>query len=136
MVFTDRPADLSPSAADRARSAAGYAGDLLLDAVCAWRLSYMITGRKHPQEALGLAMTAAAALGRAMRVPSSEQLSVYGALHLAAATAAAACYDRATTEAVLAKARGIADTPCRRRYRRALTAAGRPVAPAARGRPV
>ena len=109
MVFTDRPADLSPSAADRARSAAGYAGDLLLDAVCAWPLSYMITGRKHPQEALGLAMTAAAALGRAMRVPSSEQLSVYGALHLAAATAAAACYDRATTEAVLAKARGIAN---------------------------
>ena len=96
----------------------------------------MITGRKHPQEALGLAMTAAAALGRAMRVPSSEQLSVYGALHLAGATAAAACYDRATTEAVVAKARGIADTPCRRRYRRALTAAGRPVAPAARGRPV
>jgi hypothetical protein len=30
MVFTDRPADLSPSAADRARSAAGYAGELLL----------------------------------------------------------------------------------------------------------
>jgi hypothetical protein len=30
-------------------------------------------------------------------------------LHLAAATAAAACYDRATTEAVLAKARGVAD---------------------------
>ncbi len=54
-------------------------------------------------------MTAAAALERAMRTPSPEQLSVYGALHLAAATAAAACYDRATTEAVLAKARGIAD---------------------------
>ena len=100
---------LAWAAADRARSAAGYAGDPLLAAVCAWRLSYMITGRKHPQEALGLAMTAAAALERAMRAPSPEQLSVYGALHLAAATAAAACYDRATTETVLAKARGIAD---------------------------
>jgi hypothetical protein len=53
-------------------------------------------------------MTAAAALERAMRAPSPEQLSVYGALHLAAATAAAACYDRATTETVLATARGVA----------------------------
>jgi transcriptional regulator with XRE-family HTH domain len=96
-------------AADRARSAAEYSGDPLLVAVSAWRLSYMITGRKHPQEALGLAMTAAAELERAMRVPSPEQLSVYGALHLAAATAAAACYDWATTESMLATARGIAD---------------------------
>ena len=100
---------LAWAAADRARSAAEYAGDPLLVAVSAWRLSYMITGRKHPQEALGLAMTAAAALERAMRTSSPEQLSVYGALHLAAATAAAACYDRTTTEAALAKARGIAD---------------------------
>jgi hypothetical protein len=44
-----------------------------------------------------------------MRAPSPEQLSVYGALHLAAATAAAACYDRAATETALAKARNIAD---------------------------
>jgi hypothetical protein len=100
---------LAWAAADRARFAAEYADDPLLAAVSAWRLSYMITGRKHPQEALGLAMIATAALERAMRAPSPEQLSVYGALHLAAATAAAACYDRATTEAVLAKARGIAD---------------------------
>ena len=100
---------LAWAAADRARSAAEYAGDPLLAAASAWRLSYMITGRKHPQEALGLAMTAAAALERAMHAPSPEQLSVYGALHLAAATAAAACYDRAITEAVLAKARSIAD---------------------------
>ena len=100
---------LAWAAADRARSAAEYADYPLLAAVSAWRLSYMIAGRKHPQEALGLAMTAAAALERAMRAASPEQLSVYGALHLAAATAAAACYDRTTTEAVLAKARGIAD---------------------------
>jgi transcriptional regulator with XRE-family HTH domain len=100
---------LAWAAADRARSAAEYAGDPLLAAVSAWRLSYMITGCKHPQEALGLAMTAAAALERAMRAPSPEQLSIYGSLHLAAATAAAACYDRSTTEAVLDKARGIAD---------------------------
>jgi hypothetical protein len=96
-------------AADRARSASEYGGDPLLAAVSAWRLSYMVTGRKHPQEALGLARTAVAALERAMRAPSPEQLSVYGALRLAAATAAAACHDRATTETVLAKARAIAD---------------------------
>jgi transcriptional regulator with XRE-family HTH domain len=100
---------LAWAAADRARSAAEYAGEPLLAAVSAWRLSYMITGRKHPQEALGLAMTAAAALKRAMRTPSPEQLSVYGALHLAAATAAAACYDQATTKVVLATARSVAD---------------------------
>lgn len=96
-------------AADRARSAAEYAEDPVLAGVSAWRLSYMVTGRKHPEEALGLAMTAAAVFERTMRLPSPEQLSVYGALHLAAATAAAACYDRATTEATLATARGIAD---------------------------
>jgi hypothetical protein len=72
-------------------------------------MSYMITGRKHPQEALELAMAAAAALGSATRTLSSEWLSVYGALHLAAATAAAAVFDRATTESLLATARGIAD---------------------------
>jgi transcriptional regulator with XRE-family HTH domain len=100
---------LAWAAADRAMSAAEYSGDPMLTAVSAWRLSYMITGRKHPQEALLVAMTAAATLERAIRTPSPEQLSVYGALHLAAATAAAACYDRAATEAALAKARGIAD---------------------------
>jgi hypothetical protein len=51
-----------------------------------------------------------ATLQRAMRAPSLERLSVYGALHLAAAaTAAAACYDRAITEPLLATARAIAD---------------------------
>jgi transcriptional regulator with XRE-family HTH domain len=100
---------LAWAAADRARSAAEYAGDPLLAAATAWRLSYMITGRKHPQEALGLAMAAAAAFERSMRAPSPEQLSVYGALHLAAATAAAACYDRAATETALGKARSIGD---------------------------
>lgn len=100
---------LAWAAADRAMSAAEYSGDPLLAAAAAWRLSYVITGRKHPQQALNLAMTAAVTLERAMRAPSPDQLSVYGALHLAAATAAAASYDRATTETLLATARGIAD---------------------------
>ena len=100
---------LAWAAADRTMFAAEHSGDPLLTAASAWRLSYMITGRKHPQEALELAMTAVAALERTMRAPSPERLSVYGALHLAAATAAAASLDRATTESLLATARGIAD---------------------------
>ena len=99
---------LAWAAADRAMFAAEQSGNPLLDAASAWRLSYMITGRKHPHEALDLAMAAAATLEREMRAPSPEQLSVYGALHLAAA-AAAASFDRAATESLLATARGIAD---------------------------
>ena len=55
---------LAWAAADRAMSAADQSGEPLLAAASAWRLSYMVTGRKHPQEALELAMTAAAALDR------------------------------------------------------------------------
>jgi transcriptional regulator with XRE-family HTH domain len=100
---------LAWAAADRAMFAAEQSGDPLLAAAGAWRMSYMTTGRKHPQEALDLAMAAAAALDRTMRATSPERLSVYGALHLAAATAAAASFDRATTQSLLATARGIAD---------------------------
>jgi transcriptional regulator with XRE-family HTH domain len=100
---------LAWAAADRAISAAEQSGDPLLAAASAWRMSYMITGRKHPQEALDLAMTAATALERTARVLSPERLSVYGALHLAAATAAAASFDRASTQSLLGIARGIAD---------------------------
>ena len=99
---------LAWAAADRAMFAAEQTGDPLLAAASAWRMSYMITGRKHPQEALDLAMAAAAALVGATRTLSLERLSVYGALHLAAATAAAARLDRMTTESLLATARGIA----------------------------
>jgi transcriptional regulator with XRE-family HTH domain len=99
---------LAWAAADRAMFAAEQSGDPLLSAASAWRLSYMVTGRKHPQEALDLAMAAVTALDHTMRVPSPERLSVLGALHLAAATAAAASFDRATTKTLLASARGIA----------------------------
>jgi hypothetical protein len=100
---------LAWAAADRAMFAAEQSGDPLFAAASAWRMSYMITGRKHAQEALELAMAAAAALERRMRAPSPERLSVYGALHLAATTAAAASFDRVTTESLLATARGVAD---------------------------
>jgi transcriptional regulator with XRE-family HTH domain len=100
---------LAWAAADRAMSAAEYSGEPLLAALAAWRLSYIITSRKHPREALDLAMAAAGTLEHAMGSPSPEQLSVYGALHLAAVTAAAAGYDRTMTAVLLEKARSIAD---------------------------
>ena len=100
---------LAWAAADRAMSAAECSGEPVLAALGAWRLSYVVTSRKHPREALDLAMSAADALERTMRTPSPEQLSVYGALHLAASTAAAAVYDGPMTATLLVKARGIAE---------------------------
>jgi hypothetical protein len=99
---------LAWTAADRALTAAEYSGEPLLAALAAWRLSYIITSRNHPREALDMAMAAAGALERFMPSPSPEQLSVYGALHLAAVTAAAAAFDRTMTAVLLEKARGIA----------------------------
>jgi transcriptional regulator with XRE-family HTH domain len=99
---------LAWTAADRAVSAAAQSGDPLVTAASAWRMSYAITGRGHPAEALELAMTAIAALGHATRQRSAEQLSVYGALHLAAATASAAVYDHVQAARLLAMAMGIA----------------------------
>lgn len=99
---------LAWTAADRAMTAAEYSGEPLLASLAVWRLSYIITSRNHPREALDMAMAAAGALERFMRSPSPEQLSVYGALHLAAVTAAAATFDRTMTAVLLEKARGIA----------------------------
>jgi len=96
-------------AADRAMAAAGQSGQPSLAAASAWRMSYVIGSRSHLAEALELAMTAAAALERTMRAPDADALSVYGALHLAAATAAAAIYDRAMTASLLARARETAE---------------------------
>lgn len=99
---------LAWTAADRALSAAEQSGRPELAALSAWRLSYVVTSRKHPQRGLELAMSAAGTLEHSMRSPTPEQLSVYGALHLAAATAAAECRDPAATAALLAKARDVA----------------------------
>jgi transcriptional regulator with XRE-family HTH domain len=100
---------LAWAAADRAMAAAEQSGQPSLAAASAWRMSYVIGSRSHLAEALELAMTAAAALERTMRAPDADALSVYGALHLAAATAAAAICDRAMTSSLLARAREIAD---------------------------
>jgi len=100
---------LAWAAADRAMTAAEQSGKPVLIAMTAWRMAYVVTSRKHPQQALELAMTAANALESSVRDTDAESLSVYGALHLAAANAAAAAFDRATTKQLLIKARGIAE---------------------------
>jgi hypothetical protein len=99
---------LAWTAADRALAAAEQSGRPELVALQAYRLSYVIADRKHPAEALELAMSASAGLERVMRGPDADTLSVYGALHLAGVHAAAAVYDRAMTATLLARARDIA----------------------------
>jgi transcriptional regulator with XRE-family HTH domain len=94
---------LAWTAADRAISAAKQSGEPLLTALGAYRLTYILASRKHPREAVELAMTAVSALDQAMRLspPQPEQLSVYGGLHLAAANAAAAQYDSGLSASLL-----------------------------------
>ena len=101
-------AGLAWMAADRALAAAEQSGRPELVALMAYRLSYVIVGRRHPAEALDLAMSASTGLERVMRDPDPDTLSVYGALHLAGVNAAAAVYDRAMTSTLLAKAQKVA----------------------------
>ncbi|QVQ51070.1 helix-turn-helix transcriptional regulator [Spiractinospora alimapuensis] len=101
--------DLAWQAADRAMFAAESAEDPLLSAVGAYRLSYIFISRKRPGEAAELAMGAAHALERRMHRDRPEELSVYGGLHLAAATAAAAEFDRAAVPRLLSQARRAAN---------------------------
>lgn len=98
---------LAWAAADRAMTAAVQSGKAERGAAAAWRLSYVITGYRHPAESLDLAMGAAVALERVLRSEPGP-LSVYGALHLAAIHAAASLHDRATVETLLARAGEIA----------------------------
>ncbi len=88
-------------------TAAGWSGSPARAAAAAWRLSHVIGGRRHPEQALALAVTAADALQRS-QAGAVEELEALGALRLAAASAAAAAFDRATAQAMLASARDIA----------------------------
>ncbi|GAA0972785.1 helix-turn-helix transcriptional regulator [Nocardiopsis tropica] len=101
--------DLAWQAADRAMAAAEWADETLLAAVGAYRLSYVFISRGNPDVAAELAMGAAHALERRMQPGTPEELSVYGGLHLAAATAAAAEYDRAAVPRFLRQAQRAAD---------------------------
>lgn len=101
--------DLAWQAADRAMAAAEWADEPLLAAVGAYRLAYVFVSRGDPDVAGELAMGAAHTLERRMRPGTPEELSVYGGLHLAAATAAAAEYDRAAVCRFLRQAQRAAD---------------------------
>jgi transcriptional regulator with XRE-family HTH domain len=96
-------------AADRAVAAATQSGQPLLAALSAYRLAYILPNHKHAPEAVEVAMSAASALERAMTSPSNEYLSIYGGLHLAAASAAAASYDTSLAPTLLHKARAVAE---------------------------
>lgn len=100
---------LAWQAADRAMSAAEWADESLLAAVGAYRLAYVFISRRRPTEAAELAMGAARALEQRMRPGTPEELSVYGGLQLAAATAAAAEFDTAAVPRFLESARRAAD---------------------------
>jgi transcriptional regulator with XRE-family HTH domain len=96
-------------AADRAISAAEQSGQPLMVALGAYRMAYILTSRKRPDDALGLATAAAAtAIARLRPPPLPEQLSIYGGLHLAAANAAAARYGAALSASLLSTAGRIA----------------------------
>ncbi|GAB3460732.1 helix-turn-helix transcriptional regulator [Streptomonospora sediminis] len=96
--------ELAWQAADRAVSAAEWADEPLLAAVGAYRLTYVLISRGRRVAALDVAMGAAHALERRMNPGTPEELSVYGGLHLAAATAAAADFDRANIPRFLSEA--------------------------------
>jgi transcriptional regulator with XRE-family HTH domain len=91
-------------AADRAISAAEQSGQPLLIALGAYRMAYLLSSRKRPEDALTLATTAATAIAQLSAAPQHEQLSIHGGLQLAAANAAAAQYDTALTASLLAAA--------------------------------
>lgn len=101
--------DLAWTAADRAMAAAEFSGDLLLRALGAYRLSYVFVARRSPNEAAGAALDAVHALEHRFGTMGPEQLSVHGGLHLAAATAAAAEFDRAAVARYLHQAQRAAD---------------------------
>lgn len=96
---------LAWAAADRAMAAAEQSRQPLLTAFSSYRLAYVLANRRHPQQAIQLAMTAAGAFEHTMKSAEPDQLSVYGGLHLAAASAAAADYDWAAVPQFLRKAR-------------------------------
>lgn len=95
---------LAWAAADRALAAAEMSGNPLLTALGAYRLCYILSGQGRAAEGTDLAMRAAQALERVMHDPDDCQLSVYGGLHLAAAMAAAANFDRQTVAVCLRQA--------------------------------
>jgi transcriptional regulator with XRE-family HTH domain len=86
--------DLGWIAADRALLAAGHSGDDLLVASCAASMTVQLMVQGQPEEAVGLAMDGATAIGPHLtKSKSPKSLAIWGALHLYAAQAAARADD-------------------------------------------
>ncbi|MFC0862011.1 helix-turn-helix domain-containing protein [Sphaerimonospora cavernae] len=101
-------AELAWMAADRSLSAAQDAERSLLAAVSAYRLGYVFVRLGEADKAMHLVQRAADALGLSTKKSDPRALSIIGALHLGAVTAAASRYDHAAVASFLAKARNIA----------------------------
>ncbi|MQA86471.1 MAG: helix-turn-helix domain-containing protein [Streptosporangiales bacterium] len=101
---------LAWTAGDRSVTAAEHAEAEILMAVGAYRLGHAFIRRRRTAEAKDLVMVAAHALERTMkRRAQPEQLSMWGSLHLVAATAAAVDFDRAEVDRFLGEARVAAE---------------------------
>ena len=101
-------AELAWTAADRSVATAEAAERPLLGAVSAYRLGYVLIRLKRAGQAEDLLLRAADALSSSPRRSKAPALSVRGGLYLAAATAAAARFDRASADRHLTAARKIA----------------------------
>lgn len=97
-------------AGDRSVAAAEHAEAENLMAVGVYRLGHAFIRRQRTAEAKDLTMAAAHAIERTIRNRAQpERLSIWGSLHLVAATAAAAESDRADVDGFLREARAAAE---------------------------
>ncbi len=101
--------DLSWIAAHHSLLAAQHADDHLLVAASAWRVCHAVLRVDNLDEVHDVATATAADLRPQLRDPTPEGLSVYGALHLVGAVAAARGNDRAAAFGFLDEARASAD---------------------------
>ncbi|WP_283134197.1 helix-turn-helix domain-containing protein [Rhizohabitans arisaemae] len=100
---------LAWTAGDRSLHAAEEAGLPMLAAVSAYRLGYVFIRLGEADRAKDIVLRAAEALERGVRRAGPRRLSMWGALHLVAVTAAAARFDRAETDRFLGRARQAAE---------------------------
>jgi transcriptional regulator with XRE-family HTH domain len=97
--------DLSWIAAHQSIRAADEVDDPALAAASAWRFCHAVLRVDNLDEVHDVATNAAAVLRPALRDPTPESLSAYGALHLVGAIATARADDRAATDEFLGEAR-------------------------------
>ena len=97
-------ASLATLAADRSMTAAQESADPVAVAASARAVTHALLASGHPRRATEFGVTAAQHLGHTTDLAAPAAMSVYGALTLRAATAAADDEDRATAQQLLAEA--------------------------------